>query len=293
MAKAKRKPRFFAYSRVSDKKQVVSGLSLEAQEEHARRYFDMIKAGPDRDDLLWGGLYAETAKSAYKLRFMERPKACEMVRRIMPGDHVFFSKLDRGFRNTLDFLTMHNQWKFQGVTMHFGDMGVSSDTPYGELQLTMIAAMAQLESRLKSERVKAAQNAKRLRGEAVNGPPPMGTQHVRSKGKKFVYPDRRMHIMMRWVRQHRIRTGDSFEKIAVRLDKILHLREIMSLPQVRLDSWCWIDFESVEDRAETFRQAEARRKPRPMWKLAMSKAKIHRMYKAGEKVNWKLLNIEH
>ena len=52
-----------------------------------------------------GELFVDPAVSASKKMFLERPEAAKMQATLKAGDHVVIPKLDRAFRNALDYAT--------------------------------------------------------------------------------------------------------------------------------------------------------------------------------------------
>lgn len=168
---------FYPYIRVSKQDQANSGLSLAAQEHQAEAYFKYLNSKREAMDLpplAWGGMYADKAVSAFKYNFVLRPSGRALHQRLRKGDHVAFTKLDRGFRDTKDMISMTNLWTAQGVTTHFLDINVDMSTSTGQLFATIVAAMAQWESQRKSERNKDVMEELRRRGKILSGSVPVG-----------------------------------------------------------------------------------------------------------------------
>lgn len=137
-----------------------------------------------------------------------------------------FAKLDRGFRNTIDCLRTINLWQERGITVHFVDLHLNSNTAVGKMMLTILAALAEWESARKSERTREALAIKRLNRRALGGNIPIGwkigvnNQH----GKKLVMSHREMALCrLSWLL--RTRHNLSIMIISDRIEAILAKRE--------------------------------------------------------------------
>lgn len=150
---------YYGYARVSSQHQVDSGLSLGAQDDQFKRHFAFIK--PTYPDLEWGGVYSEKGESAYSKSFIKRRTGGKMHQSLKRGDHIAFSRLDRAFRNLQDMLAMTELWSSMGIVVHYLDIGVDTSTAVGELIFHVLGVIAQFESRLRGERVRAAINRKK------------------------------------------------------------------------------------------------------------------------------------
>jgi hypothetical protein len=81
--------------------------------------------------------------------------------------------------------------------VRFLDYDLDLNTPHGEMIITMAAAFAQMESRLKQERVKAVMDYKRSKGHALNQHPTPGNRIVKHNGVKVQAPDRKLRTLIR------------------------------------------------------------------------------------------------
>ena len=126
--------------------------------------------------------------------------------KMQAGDHVIFSRLDRGFRLGRDLLNMHAAWHDRGVTLHFADMQLDTSTAVGKVFMTVAVAFAEWYSSALSERMKASNEWRRRVGGAMNTP---------RRGYKRVY----VTTPERW------REVPDPEKIAV-MQEIARLREV-------------------------------------------------------------------
>lgn len=142
------------YIRVSTEEQAREGVSLEAQERRIQDYcrlYGLELAGVVRDE----GVSAGKPLS-------RRPGGGELLRRVGEGEAraVVAVKLDRLFRSASDALTVVETWQKGKVALHVIDLGggqqMATGTAIGKLLLTVMAAVAEMERALVSERTKAA-----------------------------------------------------------------------------------------------------------------------------------------
>lgn len=76
----------------------------------------------------------------------DRPALAEMVRYVRDGDTVQVKSPDRLARSTTDLLALVKQLRDKGAAVEFTDNPeLNTDTPQGELMLTILAAVAQFE----------------------------------------------------------------------------------------------------------------------------------------------------
>ena len=147
------KNRAVCYIRVSTQEQALHGVSLDAQTERLSAYcamqgLDVVQS------------YREEGISASKA-LSTRPRGAEMLEllRKKKAGHIVALKLDRLFRNAEDALRQTSAWDSAGITLHLVDMGGQSlctSSAIGRMMLTMMAAFAEFERNLVSERTSAA-----------------------------------------------------------------------------------------------------------------------------------------
>ncbi len=151
---AKTSSEIVSYIRVSTQQQGVSGLGLEAQQA--------VVAGLAQQRgcaILAEYREVETGKRA------DRPQLEKALAHAKAaGATLCIAKLDRLARNTRFLLTLVES----GADLAFGDLphipGAS-----GKFVLTMLAAVAELEAGMTSERTKAARKAAKARGVILGG----------------------------------------------------------------------------------------------------------------------------
>ena len=94
----------------------------------------------------------------------KRPALDELVRRAKQREFnvVLVSALDRLGRNTKHMLNLIDELKEYDVTISSLREGIQFDSPMGQMMLTVVSAIAQLERSLISERIRNALAAKAL-----------------------------------------------------------------------------------------------------------------------------------
>jgi DNA invertase Pin-like site-specific DNA recombinase len=149
--------RFIAYYRVSTAAQGRSGLGLEAQEAAVRAY---LNGGS------WtlAGAFTEVESGKVNAR-PQLAKALEACR--LTGATLVVAKLDRLARNARFLLSVVEGSGENGVV--FCDLPTIPAGPVGKFMLTQMAAVAELEAGLISQRTKAALASAKARGAALGG----------------------------------------------------------------------------------------------------------------------------
>lgn len=169
--------RVFLYARVSTEEQAVHGLSIEAQQTALEAW---AKAGGYKVI----GMYTDAGISARKPA-SKRPALQRLLNdvRAGKGDMVVFTKLDRWFRNLAEYYKVqeilekyHVDWK----TIH---EDYDTTTASGRLKVNIMLSVAQDEADRTSERIKAINDMKRQKREALTGQAPFGYKVV---GKKII-----------------------------------------------------------------------------------------------------------
>lgn len=96
----------------------------------------------------------------------KRPSFMKMIKDAKKGefDLIVTREVCRFARNTVDTLKYTRKLKKIGIEVYFVDDNIWTYDPDGELRLTIMAALAQEESRKDSERVKAGQKISRDKG---------------------------------------------------------------------------------------------------------------------------------
>lgn len=134
----------YGYIRVSTKEQERNGNSLPDQENAILdRYTDAT--------------IIKEASSAAK----ERPIFEKLVDKMVEGDLLVVTKLDRFSRSTVEGLQSIDKLMAKGVSVHILNFGLVENTPIGRLILTQLLAIAEYERETIKERTTAGKNQKR------------------------------------------------------------------------------------------------------------------------------------
>ncbi|MFN7389977.1 recombinase family protein [Brevundimonas sp.] len=151
-------PRFVAYYRVSTDKQGRSGLGLEAQRAAVARHVSAADG-----DIVASFEEVESGKRANRPALAAALASCKAL-----GATLIIAKLDRLARNARFLLTVVEGVGDAGVV--FCDLPSLPAGPVGKFMLTQMAAVAELEAGLISQRTKAALQAARARGVKLGNP---------------------------------------------------------------------------------------------------------------------------
>lgn len=167
------------YKRISDDDQ--STYSLDLQEEQCRAlckfkgYTKIV-------------VYTDEGKSAKDLN---RPAMKKLRREVRPGDLVVIWKFDRLSRNTIDMLTLVEEWNEAGVGFASCTESVDTSTPSGKTFLTILASIAEMERENIRGRVYANQKKKAELGLWVGGKPAFGLDAK----KGILYPNEKAPLV--------------------------------------------------------------------------------------------------
>jgi len=218
----------YGYLRCSHADSEQSGLGLAAQQDRVRAYYDLLKMRLAQQgvELEWGGLLIDKVVSAWNKPLLKRPQGIELHRLLEAGDHVLFARLDRGFRNVKDFCTVVPFWAERGVVCHFVDQMLDMSTANGRFMAQVLAAIAEWESSIKSERIREALKAASVRGRFLrNRKPPRGWKLIgRGRYAKLV-PDKILAVLSRFVKYCHNHKKMSFWQIADAAEILMAKRE--------------------------------------------------------------------
>ena len=149
-----------AYASVSTEKEEQED-SFERQVEH---YTQMINAKPE-----WKlvDIYADPGISG--TRAEKRKDFMRMIDDCLAGkiQKVLVKSISRFARNTVDALTYIRKLKDIGVSVYFESENIDTLTPGGEVLITILAAMAEQESRTISSNIKWAWQRKFQNGDII------------------------------------------------------------------------------------------------------------------------------
>ena len=153
------------------------------QEERCRDYFARVLQSKS---IGWGQFFYDTAVSAGRTPFAERPQGRLLFHSAKPGDHVVMTRLDRCFRSVLDGVSVMEQLERRGVFFHSLDYNIDTSTPVGRYVRNILLAGAELERDLARERANEVYAYRMKNSLPYNAHPPMGWRiSRRNRHKEF------------------------------------------------------------------------------------------------------------
>jgi site-specific DNA recombinase len=171
----------YCYARVSTQMQVEEGVSLDAQERQLRFAAEM------------GGyevvMLREEGRSGKNIR--NRPVLRQALEDLAQGKAaaLYVTRLDRLARSTQDFLSIVDRSQKEGWRLALLDIGLDTATPQGRFVVTIMAAMAEMERGMISERAKDIHKDRReqkdKRWGIDLGPKPMIEEDIRAEIKRL------------------------------------------------------------------------------------------------------------
>jgi putative DNA-invertase from lambdoid prophage Rac len=164
---AENTPRVYGYARVSTDAQRESGISLDEQRRNIEgrcieRGWVLTAMFVD------GGISGSTPLA-------KRPEGAKLLAAVRPGDIVIAARMDRCFRSALDALQTIQSFRQRKISLWLLDLGGDvSGNGIAELIMTILAAVAQFERTLISERIKDSKVNLRRQGKHQGGVRPFG-----------------------------------------------------------------------------------------------------------------------
>ncbi len=221
--------RVVAYIRCSHRSSAESGLGLKYAMSECCQYGDDLIA--EFPQLVWHPeipVVTDTAVSARKCALKKRPCGGDMYRELRSGDHVIVLRPDRVFGSSSDMSETLIEWKKRGVTAHFTEMSLNLSTPWGEVILSILVAIAQFERDQAAERSRETRVVLESQGKFAGGRyPPFWRVLVvggHSHKKRQLVIDGNQIATFRLIQRYRS-SGMSVEKALVRLEELLARRE--------------------------------------------------------------------
>ena len=154
------KTKVAAYARVSTEKEEQED-SFERQVEH---YTQMITANPE-----WTMVEVYKDPGITGTKAEKRPDFLRMIDDCRAGkiDKILVKSVSRFARNTVDALNYIRELRDMHISVQFESENIDTLTPGGEVLLTILAAMAEQESRTMSNNIKWAFQKKFEKGEVT------------------------------------------------------------------------------------------------------------------------------
>lgn len=144
----------YGYARVSTTKQEKNGNSLDEQREKLQA------AGAQK-----------IVTDSYTGTKMDRPAFTALLDKLVAGDTLIVTKLDRFARTAVEGGAIVKQLHERGVTINILNMGIADNTPMGKLMVTMLLAFAEFERDMIVERTQGGKAIARANGKRVDGRP--------------------------------------------------------------------------------------------------------------------------
>lgn len=147
--------RVFVYIRCSHRTSVESGLGLKAQLDASFKYVSKLMARSPH--LIWNeDVFTDPAVSARDIPMFHRPYGKSLNKTLREGDVVVCLRPDRIFGTIHDMSKVMLEWKARGIRLHFAEIDMEMDTPFGDMVLSSFVALAQYERDIASARATEA-----------------------------------------------------------------------------------------------------------------------------------------
>jgi DNA invertase Pin-like site-specific DNA recombinase len=142
-----------------------------------------------------------------KRMILDRPEAARMQAALCRGDHVVIAKLDRAFRNALDYASTLQRWMEAGVHAHILNFGMDTSNPTGFMIAKMVGGMlayfAEFEAHMIGQRKRDANAVARVQGRPTNHRVKPGWKIVGPPGNRRIVSDEvEREVMRRIVEWH-------------------------------------------------------------------------------------------
>jgi DNA invertase Pin-like site-specific DNA recombinase len=147
--------KLIGYARVSTKQQSTD-----------RQQIDLLAAGVRHDDL-----YVDNGVSGARA---SRPQFNRALDALIDGDTLVITTLDRLGRSTQNMLAFADELRGRGAGLRVLNLGggdVDTSTPMGSMLFTIMAALAQMEHEIKSERIVDSISKRKAAGQNLGGRP--------------------------------------------------------------------------------------------------------------------------
>lgn len=153
----------------------------------------------------------------------ERPELERLLNDLRPGDLVLVWKLDRLARNTFRLLGLLREIHQRGASVYFLNESINSLDASGQITITVLAALAEAESRNTSIRVKRAKAEATGVGAYIGGPVPYGWRVERRGAHLFLELDPETSGLLMeivdWFLNERINVNEAVARLNAKLDR--------------------------------------------------------------------------
>ena len=197
------------YIRVSKIEENQQGVSLDAQERNINIYCQL-------NNLILQSILRDEGESGKDLKREGVRQLIQLVEE-KKIQAVIVYKLDRLSRRVIDTLNLIEKFEEHGVSFHSITEKIDTTTAIGRFFVTVLAAIAQIERDLISERTKAALQFKKLRGDRVGGVP-YGYKAIGKIRKSKIIKDEDEYKILNII-LHAHQSGKSYNSIADNLNQ--------------------------------------------------------------------------
>lgn len=188
------------------KKEVVCGYARvstdnEEQEDSFERQVEhFTKVINNRSDWEFGGVYADPGITGTRADKREQFQKMLIDCRAGKINRILVKSISRFARNTVDTLMYIRELKELGISVYFETQNIDTLTPGGEILITILAAIAEQESRTMSTNIKWAYQKRFREGEVlINFKNTLGYTKV---GNEYVVVDEEAEIVRRIFREY-------------------------------------------------------------------------------------------
>ena len=160
-----------------------------------------------RDALLKAGCVKVFEDEGISGAKSSRPGLDSLLLFVRPGDTIVVQALDRLGRRTSALLSLLESLKTQGVGLRILNLGLDTNTPSGQLVLTVMAALAEMERVILIERTLDGLAAARRRGKRGGRPPALSDERknearrMRDAGRSVAETARVLLVSERTIRR--------------------------------------------------------------------------------------------
>lgn len=162
--------KLIGYARVSTRHQ-----------ETERQEIDLLKAGVRRDDL-----YVDHGVSGAR---SSRPELDRALKALHSDDTLVITTLDRLGRSTAHMLALVEDLQERGVSLrvlNLGGQNVDTSTPTGNMVLTILVALSQMELEIKRERIRDSVSKRKAAGKDLGGRRPSFSESQIANAQRLI-----------------------------------------------------------------------------------------------------------